>query len=169
MRATWEMNGTRAAGSERSRVGRVSDRSRKARQFHTSPDAQARGQLLAKGTLYVDRTASESGTRHLEFIATYWWLWLIGLIVVLAFVAYRSYTSLFGLARDTVDLAQRIRRAADGDADERRRQLTDLGVELVGEKLKKRALNLVVNIVLLAFGGGCGILLAIAVAQKYAR
>ncbi len=104
----------------------------------------------------------------MEFIATYWWLWLIGLIVVLAFVAYRSYTSLFGLARDAVDLAQRIRRAADGDADERRRQLTDLGVELVGEKLKKRALNLVVNIVLLAVGGGCGILLAIAVAQKYA-
>lgn len=103
----------------------------------------------------------------MDFIATYWWLWLIGVVVVLAVVAYRSYTSLFGLARDAVELTNRIRRAAEGEGDERRRQLTDLGVELVGEKLKKRAVNLVVNIVLLAFGGGCGTLLAIAVAQKF--
>ncbi len=104
----------------------------------------------------------------MEFIANYWWLWLIGLIVVLAVVAYRSYTNLFGLARDTVDLAQRVRRAAEGEGDERRRQLTDLGVELVGEKLKKRAVHLLVNFGLLLLGGGCGILLAIAIAQKFA-
>lgn len=109
------------------------------------------------------------GNVIVEFIASYWWLWLIGLIVVLAVVAYRSYTSLFGMARDAVDLAGRIRRAAEGEGDERRRQLTDLGVELVGEKLKKRALNLVVNMILLVFGGGRGILLAIAIAQKFAR
>jgi hypothetical protein len=43
--------------------------------------------------------------------------------------------------------------------------MTDLGVELVGEKAK-RAVHLLVNFGLLLLGGGCGILLAIAIARK---
>lgn len=104
----------------------------------------------------------------MDWIAQYWWLWLSGLLAVLAVVAFRSLTGMYGLAKDTAQLADKLRRTSELSSDERRRHLTEVGMDIVTDKIKKRIERLIVNLVLLSVAGVCGVLLAIALIWKFA-
>ncbi|MGC3972420.1 MAG: hypothetical protein QM775_35270 [Pirellulales bacterium] len=102
----------------------------------------------------------------MEFIATYWWLWLAGVVVVLGVVAVRTVLNFLGMARDAQELAAKVRRVTEAAAGERSRELTSVALETAREKLKKRAVKAATNVVLLLIGGIFAILLAIAVVRN---
>jgi hypothetical protein len=101
----------------------------------------------------------------MNFIATYWWVWLAGIMVVLAMIFVRSIMNTLGLASDIVEIVSRLRLAMQAPVEERRRQFTDLGLEVSCDKIKKRAIGYFVNIGFALLGGGCGILLVLALIQ----
>lgn len=102
----------------------------------------------------------------MQFIATYWWLWLTGVVAVLGVVVFRTIANYIGFARDAAELAARARRISEAAPGERRREITDVALEVAREKLKKRAVKALVNVALLAVGGVFAVLLLIAVVQN---
>ena len=101
----------------------------------------------------------------MDFIATYWWVWLVGVLAILGLVVVRSIANSIGLAKDAVTIVGKLRLAMQVPAEQRRQQFTNLGLEVASDKIKNRAMNYVVTGVLALIGGGFGILLVLAIIQ----
>ena len=99
----------------------------------------------------------------MDFIATYWWVWLAGVLIVLGVVFIRWVSGFVGLAKDTAAIASKLHVAFQAPSDDRREHLTRLGIDVACDRIKKRAIDYFVTAGLVLFGGVFGILLLLAI------
>ena len=103
----------------------------------------------------------------MDFIATYWWVWLVGVLVILAVAAVLSIVNLIGLARDAKSIAGKVRSALNVSPEERKQHLTNLGLEVACDKVKSRVVKSLSLGALAVLGGCFGILLLLAIVRHF--
>lgn len=103
----------------------------------------------------------------MDFIATHWWLWLLGLLLVVAVAGVLWIANVIGFVSDAKAVRDQAKRILEVPPEQRKQELASLGLQVAYKKVRGRIFRSVLVGIMTVLGGGFGLLLLLALLRRF--